>query len=341
MLIAACAPTVQRAEVTPAGFEQPHFDVAAQRFYSFDGAALGLTAWLPSDHLVEGVQPWAVIIGLHGMNDYARTYEEAGPWFAARGVATYAYDARGHGRSPQRGLWGGEDLLTEDVRTAVAIARRLHPNATIAVVGESMGAATAIAAFGSRAPPSADRLVLVAPAVWGWSTLPDLYAVTLWTGAHIMPGRAVSAPRNVARRIIPSDNTEMLRRIGRDQNMIFRTRVDAVYGLVNLMEAASERSANVSGPTLFLYGARDMLIPRNAAVAAAERLPARARTALYADGWHMLLRDLQAETVFADILAFLRDENAPLPSGAPPLVPRGTSMAAQGAGEQGGAGVNR
>lgn len=330
MLAAACAPTVQRARIAPASFEQPHFDLAAERFYSFDGAPLGLTAWLPSRYVVEGVEPWAVVIGLHGMNDYARTFEAAGPWLAARGVAVYAYDARGHGRSPQRGVWGGEALMTEDLRTAVAVARRMHPDATIAVVAESMGAATAIAAFGSDAPPDADRLVLAAPAVWGWSALPDLYAITLWTGAHLMPARAVSAPESVARRIVPSDNVEMLRSIGRDRNMIFRTRIDAIYGLVNLMETAAQRSANVRGPTLFLYGARDMLIPRAAAVAAAERLPARARTALYANGWHMLLRDLQAETVFADILAFLQDENAPLPSGAPALTPRPSTMAAQG-----------
>jgi hypothetical protein len=34
-----------------------------------------------------------------------------------------------------------------------------------------MGAATAMAVFGADAAPKADRLVLVAPAVWGWSTL--------------------------------------------------------------------------------------------------------------------------------------------------------------------------
>ncbi|MGE3143772.1 MAG: alpha/beta fold hydrolase, partial [Hyphomonadaceae bacterium] len=195
MLLGACAPAIQSQLLAPAVFQGPRFDILADKFYSFDGAALGLSAWLPP----APEEPWAVIIGLHGMNDYARTFEEAGPWFAARGVAVYAYDARGHGRSPDRGIWGGERLMTEDARTAVAAARRLHPHATIAVVGESMGAATAMAAFGSPHPPAADRLVLVAPAVWGWSTMPELYALALWAGAHTLPGRALSPPRNIAR----------------------------------------------------------------------------------------------------------------------------------------------
>jgi alpha-beta hydrolase superfamily lysophospholipase len=316
-LLAACIPTVQRAASPPDAYRGPHFDIARERFVSFDGTELGLSSWLPAN----GEEPSAVIIGLHGMNDYGNAFFPAGPWFAERGVAVYAYDARGFGRSPRRGVWGGERLMTEDVRTAVAVVRRLHPNATIAVVGDSMGAATAIATFGAEGAPEIDRLVLVAPAVWGWSTLPDHYAITLWLGAHTLPWRTVTPPRSVTRRIRPSDNVEMLRRIGRDPNMLFETRIDALYGLVNLMERASDRAANLSGHVAFLYGAQDQVIPRRSAEAAARKLPAHVRTGVYENGYHMLLRDLQAEVVYQDILSFVRDPEAPFPSAAPSLLP--------------------
>jgi acylglycerol lipase len=315
MVIAACVPTVQRAGSPLEGFSGPRFDVANERFVSFDGAELGLTAWLPAE------EPRAVIIGLHGMNDYANTFYLSGPWFAERGVATYAYDARGFGRSPHRGVWAGERLMTEDLRTAVIVARRAHPNAKIVVIGDSMGAAAAIATFGAENAPDVDRIVLVAPAVWGWSTLPEHYALTLWIGAHTFPWRAVEPPRRVVRTRTASDNREALIQAGRAPHMIWSTRIDAVYGLVNLMEAASDRSANLDGDVLFLYGANDQIIPRNSAVAAARRLPVSARTALYANGWHWLLRDLQREVVYADILAFIDDPDAPLPSQSPPLLP--------------------
>jgi alpha-beta hydrolase superfamily lysophospholipase len=312
--VGACAPTVQRAMVALSDFSGPHFETNA--FVSFDGARLGLSIWAPPEEFV----PWAVVIGLHGMNDYARTFEMAGPYWAERGVLTFAYDARGHGRSPRRGDWGGQTLMTEDLRTACAIARRLYPGAILAVVGESMGAATAIAAFASSAPPDADRLVLVSPAVWGWSQLPDLYALTLWFGAHTLPRRRVTPPRDIARRIRPSDNIEMLRAISRDRLMLFETRVDAIYGLVSLMETAQQSTRNLRAPTLLLYGVHDQIIPRPAVLNAARRLPPAARTARYANGFHMLLRDLQAPVVFEDIVAYLRHPAAPLPSGAPPLI---------------------
>ncbi|MBL8550219.1 MAG: lysophospholipase [Hyphomonadaceae bacterium] len=310
--LSACAPTVLKANDlgSIASFQGPRFE--GDKFYSFDGAPLGLSAWLPP-----AGEPWAVIVGLHGMNDYAETYYMAGPYWAERGVATYAYDARGHGRSPDRGKWGGDYLLTEDLRTACAVARRLHPRATLAVVGESMGAATAAIAFGGANPPDADRLVLVAPAVWGWSDLPNLYAAVLWMSAHTFPWRNVTPPRGL--KIVVSDNTEMLRRISRDRNMIFETRIDALYGLVRLMQEANEACARLNLPTAFLYGAKDQVIPRPAAERAAARLPRRDRTLLYPNGYHMLLRDLQAPVVFEDILAFLRDPAAAFPSEAPPL----------------------
>ncbi len=317
ILVVACVPSVQQAQSQLAGFGGPRFDVSAERFISFDGAPLGLTAWLPP----AGQEPSAVIIGLHGMNDYANTFYLAGPWFAERGVALYAYDARGFGRSPNRGIWGGERLMTQDLLTAVQVARRAHPDATIAVVGDSMGAATAIAAFGAAETPAVDRIVLVAPAVWGWSALPDTYAVTLWLSAHTFPWTTVKPPRSVTRSRVASDNREALLQAGRAPHMIWQTRIDALYGLVSLMETALERAANLHGDVLFLYGANDQIIPRDSAVAAAARLPASARTALYEDGWHWLLRDLQREVVYEDILSFVTDPRAPLPSEAPPLRP--------------------
>lgn len=317
MLLVACVPTVQRAQSQLDAFTGPRFDVVNERFYSFDGAALGLSAWLPP----EGQTPSSVIIALHGMNDYAGAFYLAGPWFAQHGVAFYAYDARGFGRSPDRGVWGGEELMSEDVRTAVRVARQLYPDAKIAVMGDSMGSAEAMATFGAPNAPHVDRVILVSPAVWGWSTMPTAYAMTLWIGAHTFPWRAVQPPRGVVRHVTASDNQAALLQAGRDPHMIWTTRIDAVYGLVGLMEDASERAPNLQGDVLFLYGAHDQIIPRASALATARKLPRNVRTAYYPNGYHWLLRDLQAPVVYQDILTYLDDPSAPFPSQAPPLLP--------------------
>jgi alpha-beta hydrolase superfamily lysophospholipase len=306
----ACAPMLQRAARPEAGFTGPRLENRA--FVSFDGARLGLTRWDAQGP----APPWAVIVGVHGMDDYANAFHLAAPWWAARGVTTYAFDQRGFGRSPGRGLWAPDALRIEDLRTLVALVRRRHPGALVAVVGESLGGAVAIEAFASARPPDADRLILAAPAVWGWTTQPLLYRIVLWIAAHVAPGKVFTPPVWLTDHVAASDNREELIAMGRDPLMTWGARTDALYGLVNTMQNAERDMNRLRAPTLYLYGAHDQIIPRSATRAAVRRLPPSDRTAFYPDGWHLLLRDRQASRVWADTLAFVRDPAAPLPSGA-------------------------
>jgi alpha-beta hydrolase superfamily lysophospholipase len=310
--LAACAPTLQRAGRPAAGFLGPHLE--AHAFVSFDGARLGLTQWDAA-----GGEPWAVIVGLHGMNDYANAFHLAAPWWATQGVTTIAYDQRGFGRSPDRGVWAPEALQIEDLTTMVALVRQRYPGAVIAVVGESLGGAVAIEAFASASPPKADRLVLLAPAVWGWSTQPLPNKTLLWLAARAAPGEVFRPPRWLTEHIDASDNRPELIAMGRDRLMIWGARSDAIYGLVSAMERAWREIGQVKAPSLYLYGAHDEIIPKTPSFQAAARLGAHGRTAYYAHGWHLLLRDHQAPAVWGDTLAFIRDPTAPLPSGAPPI----------------------
>ena len=321
--LTACAPMVQMSGRPELGFTGPRFE--GDRFITFDGAGLGLTTWE-----AQGGEPWAVIVGLHGMNAYARSFRLAAPYWASQGITTYAYDQRGFGRSPRRGVWATDQAFTEDLRTAVVLARQAHPHAIIAVAGESMGGAVAIEAFASARPPEADRLILLSPAVWGWSNQPLPYMTSLWFAAHTVPVGVVTPPRVVANHIQTTDNRRELYDLGRDPLMIWGARTDALYGLVGLMERAWRDTGRLNVPTAYLYGAHDQVIPRRPAMQAAGRLRGRARTAYYADGYHLLMVDHQAQKVWTDVVTFLRDPAAPFPSGAPPMRTASAQHAAVG-----------
>jgi acylglycerol lipase len=318
--LSGCAPMVQQARLK--GDQPPPRPMLQDNsFTSFDGARLPLRRWEAAG------EPWGVIVGLHGMNDYSNAFHLAGPWWAARGITTYAYDQRGFGHAPERGVWGG-DLMMEDLRVITALVRARHPRAVITVAGVSMGGAVAIEAFASQRPPAADRLVLLAPAVWGWSTQSLPNRTLLWLAAHTIRGKVLEPPAFVTRKIRASDNIEELIRMGRDPQLIWGARPDAIYGLVNLMEAASRDIGRLAVPTLYASGAHDQIITPKPTRRAASRLPARARSAFYPHGWHLLLVDHARETVFADVESFIRSPLAPLPSGVGPIpltAPRGAS----------------
>ncbi len=308
--LAACAPLSQRPLIPPQDFTGPRLEPDA--LISFDGHRLPMSVW-PS----QTGAPSAVVVALHGMNDYAEAFTLAGPFWAARGVTTYAYDQRGFGRGAGRGVWGGEGLMDADLNAACALVRARHPAATLAVVGESMGGAVAVTAFASARPPDADRLVLLSPAVWGWSDQSIPETLALWLSAHLAPASKLEPPSWLTRKIRATDNIDALRKMSRDRNMIFGTRIDAIYGLVGLMQDAQDEIGRVSVPLLYQYGAHDQIIPARAAHHAVKKLGPNARTAFYTDDYHLLNRDLGRDRVLADALAFIRDPTAPLPSGAP------------------------
>lgn len=320
LLLAACTPlAVQQAARPDLTFQGPRF--ADDAVISFDGARLGLTVW-PAER-----EPWAVIVAVHGMNDYANAFHFAAPEWARAGVTTYAYDQRGFGRSPGRGVWGGEALMVEDLRTVTALAHARYPTALIAVVGESMGGSVAVTAFASDNPPRADRLVLLSPGVWGFRAQPLPNKTLLWLAANFTGAKVYKPPRWLTQRIFPTDNRDELIAMGRDPLMIWGARSDTLYGLVKLMNHAAAQVGRDAAPTLYLYGAHDDIIPRKAAFRAARGLTMADRSAYYDAGHHLLTRDLQRAVVIADVLAFLKDPAAALPSEAPPIPVRGARPA--------------
>lgn len=303
---AACAPVVM-----PAGASVTESALSGDAITTTDGARLPLKSWLPP-----AGQPQAVIIALHGFNDYSNFFNNAGTNFAQHGVASYAYDQRGFGGAPNRGVWPGEATLADDLRQAAQVIAKRHPGRPLFILGESMGGAVAMLAAAGHEPPIADGLILSAPAVWGRASMPWYQNVALWVAAHTAPQGRVTG-RGLG--IRASDNTPMLEALGRDPMVIKDTRIDAVFGLVGLMDAAMAAAQAIDRPTLVLWGRNDQLIPEGVIRELLAHLPEEtaksSRAVFYHNGWHMLLRDLQAEVVFRDILSWLKRPAQGLPSG--------------------------
>jgi acylglycerol lipase len=281
----------------------------AGTFLMPDGARLPYREWLP-----EG-EPWAVVLALHGMNDSRDAWEIPAPALAAAGIATIAPDQRGFGQAPGRGFWPGTEALVGDARHMALLTRARYPRAKLILMGESMGAAVLMCLGAERAPPAVDGYVLVAPAVWGRAEMNVVLRATLWAAAGLVPGLELSgAPV----RVRASDNREALIRLSRDPLTIRRTRVDTIKGLVDLMDAALAAAPRFRGRALFLYGGKDELVPDRATAATWRALPGGERRAFYPGGFHLLLRDLDRARPIGDVVAWIGNPSAALPSEAEP-----------------------
>jgi len=329
LLLATCGPPADPA-IHFAGLRPPSAEPAVaapvtpvftdDAFIASDGTRLPLRKWLPKGPVE------AVVLALHGFNDYSNGFEIPAKLWASRGIATYAYDQRGFGGAPGRGLWAGEGRLALDAIVASRILRRAYPGRKLVLLGESMGGAVALLAAtgamtgvipapGGMPKAEADGLVLSAPAVWGRATMDMLPRLALFAGVRLFPDMVLTG-RGL--QIRASDNIAMLRALARDPMVLKGARIDTMYGLVDLMDDALAAAPRLTMPLLLMYGAHDQLVPRPAMAAFAARLPPdtgdRRRLAYYPKGYHLLLRDLDGEGVAADVAGWIADPGAPLPS---------------------------
>ena len=302
-LLAACAPEVQ---ISGADFAAPA--LGARAIHTGNGTVLPMRHW-PAEGRAR-----AVILGVHGLNDYSNAFADPAETWRRAGIAVYAYDQRGFGETEPKGVWAGAETLAGDLHKAIRLLRARHPGLPLYVVGGSMGGAVAMVALSQPDAPKVDGLILAAPAVWSRATMPPPYAMTLWLAAHTTPAMRLTG-QGLGR--VASDNRPMLRAQTRDPLVQKGARIDLIYGVAGLMDAAYEAAPRLDLPVLLLYGANDQLVPKAPVASVARRLPpGRARIAYYPRGYHMLFRDLQGAVVQADVVAWIADRGAPLPSGA-------------------------
>ncbi|MBI2257261.1 MAG: alpha/beta fold hydrolase [Proteobacteria bacterium] len=308
VLLAACTPRWQEIGQP---VDQPHF--TSEAFHTADGADLPMTTWAPWDKPIE-----ASIIGLHGFNDYKRAFDAPGKAMARRGFILYAFDQRGFGGAPQRGLWSSTDQMISDLAEAAKLAKAAHPDKPVYLLGESMGAAVMLAAVARHTEMPVDGVILAAPAIWGWQTQPAINRWIFDFAMKVMP-RITVQPNGVYREA--SNNHYMLRQMWRDPNIIKSTRVDTAFGLVELMTEAYDAGAKLgSSPRwLIMFGGREDILTTASVSGFLGQLPklpiSQGRVVFYPKAHHMMLRDLGAQILYDDIAAWIRHPDERLPSG--------------------------
>ncbi|MDJ0763811.1 MAG: alpha/beta hydrolase [Myxococcota bacterium] len=98
--------------------------------------------WLPeySD------QTTAALLISHGMAEHAGRYGDFAAFLTSKGIAVYAYDHRGHGKTAKSlsdvGFFSeanGWELVKEDLRAVSEWIKDAHPNVPFFIFGHSMG----------------------------------------------------------------------------------------------------------------------------------------------------------------------------------------------------------
>ena len=110
-----------------------------------DGVRLVYRRWLPDGEVRGAVQI------VHGASEHSRRYGRLARALTGRGLAVYAMDLRGHGRTAEStgiGRFGGGlgvDHVLDDVHHLHTLIADAHPGAPRVLLGHSMGSIIALA----------------------------------------------------------------------------------------------------------------------------------------------------------------------------------------------------
>jgi len=252
------APLIENSIVSNADQEQGR-QPRMIAFRTTDGMVLPVRVWDQAEPDCAGAsgQSPRIVITVHGMNDRAAVFDEiAGVWSGEHCFRVYAYDQRGFGRTTNPDeLWPGTDRLVEDLIDFVRVTDAANPGRPITLVGESMGAAVVLLALSRhRLPATVDGVVLIAPAVIprdalgtvvGSGALGPLLRGTAWLGAHLTPALRLGGESSV--RDLSADHcaTEAMLT---DPTYRAKVRLDALWGLFDIMDEAVTAAADVDRP---------------------------------------------------------------------------------------------
>jgi alpha-beta hydrolase superfamily lysophospholipase len=221
-------------------------------FAGVGGVRIVYDVWTPDS------TPRAVVVLSHGYAEYARRYDHVAQRFGQAGLATYALDHRGYGRSGgKRARVADISEYTGDFRALVGIAAKEYPDLKRIVVGHSMGGAI-VFAYGVDYPDDYQLMVLSGPAVSLKSVMPPPLPTAAKLLGRIVPGLPVIGVDSS----LNSRDPAVVAAFDNDP-LVYHGRAPAGLGraLLQVAETMQQRAPALTAPLLVVHGAEDKLIP--------------------------------------------------------------------------------
>ncbi len=266
----------------------------AHRTGSFRGAG-GVDLYEQSWHPRGSTR--AVLVVHHGLKDYSDRYSDLARRLTGRGVAVYAYDMRGHGRSGgMRASLDSLETAADDLTTFVNSVRERERGRPVYLLGHSIGGAIVTLFATERRAPVAG-LIIMSPAL-RVDRLPFEVASTPVAGALLPNFPAVDTPDAQFSR-----SPDVVRAMATDP-LIYHPVAPARTGagLVGALGTIWSEVESFDTPLLGMHGTDDRITDPRGTAEFVRRVRARDTTLmLYRGLYHDLLHEPEREQVMGDI----------------------------------------
>ena len=259
-------------------------------------------AWLPP------TQARAIVVIVRGLHEHSARYAHVGARLSGSGLAAYAADHRGHGRSDgRRANIERMALIVADLDNFVRFAAERHPGLPVFMVGHSLGGLIALQ-YATEPGTPLEGLVLSAPAVEvaAGSALQRRLAGVLSALVPDLQVAALDADQKISR------NPEVIRAY-REDPLVYLGRIKARTGAEVLvtMEGLPTRLPRLCMPLLILHGTDDRICAPTGSTMVHDRASSPDKTVRrYQNLYHELFNEPERDEVLTDLLCWL-DQHLP------------------------------
>jgi len=264
-------------------------------FQGVGGLKIATRSWQPA------ARPKAVIVLIHGFNAHSGYMEWAGEQFAASGLAAYALDLRGRGKSEGERFYveNFSDYLA-DVHTLVSRARSENPGLPIYVLGHSAGGVIA----SSYVYEHQDEIAGLVCESFAFDVgLPHLVQLALQGVSHLAPHLHVFSLNNADF----SRDPKAVARMNNDPLIAKESQpAETASEMLKAAERLKSNMPKFTVPVLIIHGTADKATRPAGSQYFHDHAGSSDKTLrLYEGHFHDLLNDVGREQVMADVMAWL------------------------------------
>jgi acylglycerol lipase len=261
--------------------------------------------------------PRASLVICHGVNSHGGQYIRPAEAFADQGFAVTALDLRGRGKSEgERFYVESIDDYVSDLSQTIELARSLHPDLPLYLLGHSAGGVTSV----SYALDYQDRLDGLICESFAFKVYAPDFALKFLEGAsHLLPHAHVLKLKNEDFTRDP----ERLAELNSDPLIANEVQpVQTVAALARADERLDREFGRITVPVLILHGTADKATRPEGSQQFFDEAGSKDKTLkLYEGHFHDLLNDIGREQVMEDIISWV---GARLPQAATAEMPVAT-----------------
>jgi acylglycerol lipase len=263
-----------------------------ERFEGIGGLKIFARSWRP-----EGKKPRGVVVIVHGFNSHSGYYTWVAEKFVASGLAVYALDLRGRGKSDGERFYVQKFAdYVSDVATYVTMAKSREPGLPVFLLGHSAGGVVSCV---YALDHQSEITGLICESFAFQVPAPDFALAVLKGLSHVAPHAHVLKLPNEAF----SRDPKVVEAMNNDPLIAHEVQpTQTVAEMVRADERLKKEFPLITLPVLILHGTLDKATKPSGSQLFYDKAGSKDKTLkLYEGHFHDLLNDLDKQVVLGDI----------------------------------------